>query len=103
MNPARSELALRPVQGRRPRHSITKDEECLLMGQPIVTAVAQFDRARLHEMRTVREWRVEDLASRAHCSAAAVRHWEAGIRVPSVPSLARIAFAFDVDVGELLR
>lgn len=72
------------------------------MGQSAGTALTQFDRARLHEMRTAREWRVEDLASRAHCSAASVRHWESGIRVPSVPSLARIAFAFDVDVGELL-
>jgi transcriptional regulator with XRE-family HTH domain len=73
------------------------------MGRPTATAVVQFDRARLHEMRTTREWRVEDLASRAHCSTAAIRHWEGGVRSPTIDSLARLAFAFDVEIGELLR
>ncbi len=73
------------------------------MGQPAATAIVRFDRSRLHEMRTAREWRVEDLASRAHCSTAAIRHWEGGIRSPTIDSLARLAFAFDVEIGELLQ
>lgn len=73
------------------------------MDKPAATAVAQFDRVRLKEIRTTRGWRVEDLASRAHCSVASVRHWESGIRVPSVDSLARVAFALDIEIGELLR
>jgi transcriptional regulator with XRE-family HTH domain len=73
------------------------------MARPTASAVVQFDRARLHEMRTAREWRVEDLASRAHCSTAAIRHWEGGLRSPTIDSLARLAFAFDVEIGELLR
>ncbi len=73
------------------------------MGRQTATTVVQFDRNRLHEMRTARGWRVEDLASRAHCSTAAIRHWEAGVRSPTIDSLARLAFAFDVEIGELLQ
>lgn len=52
----------------------------------------------LREIRERRRWRRELLAVRADCAATSIWKYEKGIRIPSGPTLARLADALDVEI-----
>ena len=59
-------------------------------------------RRRLLELRTLRGLTQAELAERAQLPAAAISHFETGIRFPSGPTLERLADALRISVDHLL-
>ena len=58
--------------------------------------------ARIRTARERHGWTQAELGQRADMAAAAVSHFENGVRQPSLESLVRLADALDVSTDELL-
>lgn len=58
---------------------------------------------RLRAFRRARNWTAADMAAECAVNRAEVYRWEHGERLPSLPTLCRIADALDVTPNVLLR
>lgn len=58
---------------------------------------------RLAELRLRRGLTQRDLAKKLGVSPGAVANWEAGLRMPRVPMLCKIAAVLDVTIDEMLH
>lgn len=56
---------------------------------------------RVHELRTARGWTQEKLVDRTGLDRAFISQIENGHRNPGLLTIAKIALAFDVEIGEL--
>jgi transcriptional regulator with XRE-family HTH domain len=70
-------------------------------GERIREAVAFGERVRA--LRQKREWTQEHLAERAELNAVQVSHIERGANEPKLTTILRLARAFGITAGELLR
>jgi len=59
----------------------------------------QFDKFKILELRRREDMSLADFARAARTSRQAVKMWEDGNTVPTVPILIRIADAFEVDLN----
>jgi transcriptional regulator with XRE-family HTH domain len=58
--------------------------------------------ARIHALRLEAELSVDELAERAHMTPKRIRYYERGLLGITLPSLARIAHALELDVIDLV-
>jgi transcriptional regulator with XRE-family HTH domain len=70
-------------------------------GEKVPEAVAFGQRVRA--LRLKRDWTQEQLAERADLNAVQVSHIERGANEPKLTTILRLARAFGITAGELLR
>jgi XRE family transcriptional regulator, regulator of sulfur utilization len=59
--------------------------------------------AHLRELRHAREWTQEDLAERSGMNVVQISHLERGRNEAKISTILRLAKAFGITAGELLR